>query len=218
MSGRVLHFESPAHREVDALLPWYANGTLTDDEYARVEAHVSECARCQRELDWLCELRSAASEPGMPMEDHADASLARLRGQLDAGMVQRVLSPLREVRQGWRRAPAWTRWALAAQLALCAGLAGALAVARAPAVYHTLGSGSTAEIGEARLAVMFDPSLTESRLRALVQGNGARIVDGPNDTGAYVLAVPRTHAGQALAALRHAQGVRMVATLTPGRD
>jgi hypothetical protein len=203
---------------VDALLPWYANGTLTDDEYARVEAHLSECARCQRELDWLCELRSAASEPGMPMEDHADASLARLRGRLNAGTVRRLLSPLRQAHEGWRRAPAWTRWALAAQLVLCAGLAGALVFARAPAAYHTLGSASTADADEAHLVVMFDPSLTENRLRALVQGNGARIVDGPNDTGAYVLGVPRTHAGQALAALRHAQGVRMVATLTPGRD
>lgn len=152
MSGRVLHFESPAHREIDALLPWYVNRTLTDDEYGRVEAHLSECARCQRELDWLCELRSAASEPGMPTEDHADASLERLRGH------------------------------------------------------------------EARLVVMFDPSLTENQLRALVQGNGARIVDGPGDTGAYVLAVPQPRAGQALAALRHAQGVRMVARLTPGSD
>ena len=218
MSGRVLHFETPAHREMDALLPWYVNGTLTDDEHARVDAHLSECARCQRERDWLCEVRFAASEPGMPMEDHADASLERLRGQLYAGTVHRVLSPLREARQGWRRAPAWTRWALAAQFVLCAGLAGGLALTRAPAVYHTLGSGSTAGIDEARLVVMFDPSLTENRLRALVQGNGARIVDGPSETGVYVLAVPRTRAGQALDALRNTHGVQMVARLTPGHD
>ena len=218
MSGRVLHFESPAHREIDALLPWYVNGTLTDDECERVEAHVAGCTRCQRELDWLAELRSAVAEPAMPMEGDADASLERLRLRLNAGTVQRGSSRLRCVREGWHRAPTWTRWALAAQLALCAGLAGALALTHQPAIYHSLGSGSTAGTGEARLVVMFEPWATESQLRALVQGNDARIVDGPSDTGAYVLAVPQTHAGQVLAALRHERSVRMVERLTPGRD
>lgn len=218
MSGRVLHFESPAHREIDALLPWYVNGTLTDDEHRRVEAHLSECVRCQRERDWLYELRSAVAEPAASVEGCADASLARLRERLDAGIGRRLLRSLRDVREGWRRSPAWTRWALAAQLALCVGLAGALVLPRAPAAYHTLGSGSTAQSAEARLVVMFEPSMAETRLRALVQGNGARIVDGPTATGAYVLAVPRTRAVQVLAALRHEHDVQMVERLTPGRD
>jgi hypothetical protein len=217
MSGRVLHFENPAHREIDALLPWYANGTLSEDECERVEAHLSGCARCQRELDWLRELRAAASEPA-PVGDQVEASLERLRGRLDAGAAQRLSSPLRIAREGWRRAPRWTRWALAAQLVLCAGLAGALVASRAPAVYHTLGSGSTAGADEARLVVMFEPSMTESRLHALVQGGGARIVDGPTGTGAYVLAVPRARAGRLLATLRHDRDVQMAETLTPGRD
>lgn len=219
MSGRVLHFESPAHREIDALLPWYVNGTLTDDEHRRVEAHLSECVRCQRERDWLYELRSVVAEPAASMEGRADVSLDRLRRRLDAGLAQRVLSQLRDVREGWRRAPAWTRWALAAQLALCVGLAGALALPRGPAAYyHTLGSGSTAQPAESRLVVMFEPSMAEARLRVLVQANGAHIVDGPTGTGAYVLAVPRARAGQVLAALRHEHGVQMVERLTPGSD
>lgn len=218
MSGRVLHFESPEHREIDALLPWYVNGTLTDGERGRVEAHLSGCARCLRELDWLCALRSAAAESAASMEDHADASLDRLRRRLNVGVAQRVFSPLREARGTWRRAPAWARWALAAELVLCVALAGALAFTRAPAAYHTLGSGSTAGTAEARLVVIFEPSVTESRLRALVQHNGARVVAGPTGTGAYVLAVPRTRAAQALLRLRSAHGVQMVERLTPGRD
>jgi hypothetical protein len=217
VSGRVLHFEHPEHREIDALLPWYANGTLADEECGRVEAHVSGCPRCQRELDWLCELRSAVSEPAT-VEDHVEVSLDRLRRRLDAGMAQRLVSPLRSARRGWDRAPSWTRWALAAQLVLCAGLGTALLVSRAPAVYHTLGSGSTAGADEARLVVMFEPSITESRLRALVQGSGARIVDGPTGTGAYVVAVPHARAGKLLVTLRHARGVQMAETLTPGHD
>jgi len=218
MSARVLHFESPAHREMDALLPWYVNATLADDERERVEAHLSECARCQRELDWLRELQCAAAQPAAPAEDRVEASLVRLRRQLGSGIKRRLLLSLRDMREGWRHAPAWTRRALAAQLVLCAGLAGTLTFVRVPAVYHTLGTGSTEEPAEARVVVMFDPSIREDQLRALVKGSGAHIVDGPTDAGAYVLAVPRARVGQALAALRHAHGVQMAERLTPGRD
>lgn len=37
-------------QELRELLPWYANGTLTEEERAKVTAHLARCARCQREL------------------------------------------------------------------------------------------------------------------------------------------------------------------------
>ena len=53
MSARVLPFDPAAHKVADVLLPWYVNGTLEKDELAFVQQHLSACARCQREVQWL---------------------------------------------------------------------------------------------------------------------------------------------------------------------
>lgn len=214
MSGRVVHFESPEHREIDALLAWHVNGALSYDERARVEAHLAECARCQREAEWLRELQARSDE--LPAESDAEVERAwqRMRGKLDASKGQRALAAVRDARRGWTRAPAWIRWALAAQVALCALLAAALVQSRAPAPYHTLGATDVSSRNDVRLAVMFDPEASEDRIRALLQDCGARIVDGPTVAGAYVLSVPRSQSDHALSLLRSAQGVRAVAALS----
>ena len=50
MSGHVLPFEGRSHRDVERLLPWYANATLAPAERDLVYAHLSECAQCRTEL------------------------------------------------------------------------------------------------------------------------------------------------------------------------
>jgi hypothetical protein len=52
-------------------------------------------------------------------------------------------------------------------------------------------------------------------MRGLLRASDARIVDGPNDAGAYVLAVPQARVTQVRDALRSAPGVMLVATLGP---
>lgn len=219
MSGRILRFESPEHRRVDALLPWYVNGTLHDDESARVEAHMPECARCQRELEWLRELQAdcAKSDP-LPQAD-VEAALQRMRRRLDVGFGRRSLASVRRAREGWRRAPAWTRWAMVAQLVLCASLAGVLihgrVDGRGAAAYHTLGAAAAPQTGYARLVLTFDPAISERELRQALRASGARIVDGPTATGVYLLAVRPDRAVHALATLRASRGVRLVENLSP---
>ena len=50
-------------------------------------------------------------------------------------------------------------------------------------------------------------------MRGLLRASEARIVDGPNDAGAYVLAVPPARVAMVRDALRAAPGVTLVATL-----
>jgi hypothetical protein len=50
-------------------------------------------------------------------------------------------------------------------------------------------------------------------MRAALQGSGARIVDGPTVTGAYLLTVPPAQAAPALQRLRAAPAVEMAESL-----
>ncbi len=44
-------------QELKELLPWYANDTLTEEERAKVEAHLAQCERCQRELQEIQQIK-----------------------------------------------------------------------------------------------------------------------------------------------------------------
>jgi hypothetical protein len=64
--------------------------------------------------------------------------------------------------------------------------------------------------------VMVDPAMREAQWRGLLQASGARIVDGPNAAGAYVLAVPPQRTAHACDALRAAPGVLLVERIDGG--
>ena len=209
MNGRVLHFETPEHREADLLLPWVFGDTIESPQRPRVEAHLADCVRCQREVEWLRELQAAvADEVCRESEAEFEAAWRRLRGRLESRRTQRAFAALQRARQGWKRTPTWTRWMLAAQLAICASLVGVMLQPSAPsAPYRTLAASDASAGKEVRLSVQFDPELSQDRLRDLLHASDARIVDGPTASGAYLVAVPRANAERALAELRGSRGV-----------
>lgn len=221
MNGRILQFEGHCHDEAMRLLPWLVTERLEEAERAWLEPHVAGCADCRREIDALRVVQAACqdeprygSSPGD--EDTAvDHGWHRLRTRLqpqvsalDAARRQRRPPPLRR--------PRWQRWALAAQAAVIAVLAVVLWREPAPAQYRTLGAAPVASTGN--LVIVFDPRLDESHLRSLLLASQARIVDGPNDAGAYVLAVPDARLATVQDALRAAPGVTLVAALGPGQS
>ena len=116
MSGRVLPFDPPAHKVADVLLPWFVNGTLEGDELAFVQQHLSECVRCQREVEWLRDLRAACADG--ESAPAASAVFRKLRRQLDAPRPARgKTAGLRGLRN---RAPHWSRWIDAVSHPRCA--------------------------------------------------------------------------------------------------
>ena len=60
---------------------------------------------------------------------------------------------------------------------------------------------------------MFDPAITEAELRRVVTGAGARIVDGPTTTHAFVLEVPAAQSAEAVQKLRAERMVRFAEPL-----
>jgi hypothetical protein len=109
------------------------------------------------------------------------------------------------------------RWTLAAQVLLIA----ALGVQRWPGeavtapAYRTLGTPAGPVLAGQQLVVVFDPGLSEARMRTLLRASGARIVDGPSEAGAYVLVLPADRVAAVQAGLRAAPGVLLVEPLQP---
>jgi anti-sigma factor RsiW len=215
MGERVLRFAAPAHRAVDALLPWFVNGTLDGAELALVEAHLRECPRCQREVAWLREFQTAYA--GADSAPDAAESFRKLSQQLDA--PEPTSGRWWRLRQAWsdlsERLLPWAPWAVAAQLVVIAVLGGLLwSGDRPPGPYRTLGASETA--GAGNLIVVFDPATPEAQLRRLLTALSARLVDGPTAAGAYVLAVSPERAALARKALGAERSVVLVRQLGAG--
>jgi len=183
--GELLHLHNE-HDKARMLLPWFVNGTLEPDEAALVEAHLRECDECRADLDAsraLRELYAATPVAGPPELGTLPTSARGAPGSAPR--------------------PAW-RWRRLAQYALPAAAAVALIVAIAPrqdeGAYRLLGSDQAAPVGNA--IVLFAPDTAERDLRAALKHAGARLVDGPTASGAYIVQVPAQRRGDALADLR----------------
>ena len=207
MSGRVVRIDPAAHKVADALLPWFVNGTLDRDEVALVERHLSECKRCQDEVEWLRGLYAAcvAGEAG----PEASSAFRKLRLRLEAPRERRARASTRGRFQLGGRP--WTHWIIGAQFALIAGLGTLwLQEDRAPR-YATLGAPVAASAGV--LVVMFDPATPEAELRRVLHEAEARVVGGPTRANAYLLDVAPQRRAQALEMLRAEPAVTMVEEL-----
>jgi hypothetical protein len=122
----------------------------------------------------------------------------------------------------WRKAAAnqstWLRWAAVAQCVIIAGLLVLLARPdSAPTEYRAMGAADApAGASAANLVVQFQPETSEHALRAALQAQDARIVDGPTVTGAWLLAVPPATRDQALQALRADPSVKLAESIDKG--
>jgi anti-sigma factor RsiW len=209
----IIRLHGDPHHQAQTLLPWYANGSLEADEAAAVEAHLADCADCR--VEFALERALAARVADLPAD--VEQGWAKLRGRVRAKPAWRpAWTP------SWPPAPAGAAaallarpvaigWALAAQAAalaaaVCLGLAWQAAwqarqPERAPQpLYHALGAAPASGRGD--LVVVFKPTASLEAFRAALDASGARLVDGPTSTGAYVLQSPADDHGQALALLR----------------
>jgi hypothetical protein len=195
------------HEQAQLCLPWLLSGALEGEELAEIEAHVNACPICQADLAWERNLRGAGAAPAPALD--ADAALQRLMPRLDPPQTrQGLLLRWKDAFAGNDRT--WLRAVAAAQLGVIAVLAMLLMQPRDAADYRTLGSNARAG---ADLVVVFDPGTPERELRRILHDSGARVVDGPTVTGAYLLDVPPADAPRALRRLRGEPAVTLAQPL-----
>jgi anti-sigma factor RsiW len=227
MSGQIVHLEPDPHAAVQRLLPWYLTGRLETIEHDAVEAHLAQCPECRAELE--TERQWQLLQPGHGAQADVEDGWARMRARLDGESALRpVATPMPgSRRRGWfappaRQAaarPATRAWAAparawAAPALLSIGLAVAIGVTLRPSPatgdYHALAA--PVEAG-ATAVVRFRPDATEAQIRHSLKDSGARLVDGPTVSDAYVVRLPREHYAAALDKLRKEPGVALVEAL-----
>jgi hypothetical protein len=208
--GNVIPLGGDVHQQVQSLLPWYVNDTLSEDEAAAVEAHLAECAECRRDLVSEKALGGEVSLASMDLDQGWAAMRDRIEGRIHSAPKPSNLAPSDPASSNvvpLRRKPIFLRsiplgWALGAQAAALVLVFGGVRLSH-PApdpVYHTLSSASLPATGN--MIVIFRPDTTELALRNALLGSHASLVGGPTDSNAYVLNVDGAKRADALAALR----------------
>lgn len=209
------------HQDMQALLPWYAAGSLADGEAARVQQHLRDCPECRAELAWQRRLIETAAP--LPAGLDPERALARLMPRLDEApspLAQPVAKPspavpapsrLASALLDWLRGPGdWKGWAIAAQALVIVVLAANMLPAGTPPDYKALGSAPAATPD---VLVVFKPDASVQDVQRLLKTSGAHLVGGPTATGAWLLDVEAAQRASVLAALRADPAVEMAEAL-----
>lgn len=185
MSGTIVELEASVHQRVQKLLAF--EDTLGRSDRELVRQHAAACQQCRDDLAFQARLK--AVQPAAGPAPEMDEALARLMPRLEP--------PAQEGRRG--RASNWLAWAVAAQFLIIAGLG--LQLARQPQEFQLLGSAGA--LGRtANLIVQFEGQVLERDMQAILASQGARVVDGPTATQAWLLHVAPERLGDTLDALR----------------
>lgn len=218
MNGRIVTLDTSTHHAAQELLPWLINGTLERKDAAWVWEHVQNCSQCQADFDWQRKLREAtlAADSDSDMVPDVERALDKLRPRLATAKRTKRGSLSALLQRLWHDGAAWMWWTMAAQTAVIVGLAVLLIPPSGDiATFHGLGTPANAA---GNVVVMLRPQTAEREWRHILQESGARIVDGPTATNAYVLHVPSTRQTQVIHALRSNAAVTLAEPLDSRGD
>jgi hypothetical protein len=199
--------ERERHEEVWLLLPWLANGRLSPAERAMAQEHVRRCSECERELSLQHLMCNAFTEPDRvtyapgpsfrKLMDRIESDRKSGAGSMAAPGEQPLPGRSQRARRGrvslWR--PPGLAWA--ASFLLLFAITGTMFTAYrwSQPVYqtHTDASVVTPNV----LHIALDRSLPIGQVEELLRTSGARIVEGPGNTGILGVTPAGLVAGQA---------------------
>ena len=190
-----------SHDNIMGLLPWYANGTLADDERKDVADHVRACLTCRVELNKERELHALVqSSPTLNVTP--EEGFERLSRRLDDYAGGGRWAAIEQFAATMRFAAAAV--VLLAVVGMLLWITVLQPVAPDDSTYMTLTSESESAANE--LDIVFAAQISEPELRALVTEMDGSIVSGPTAVGRYRI---RLHDG----AIGEAQLTDLIRTL-----
>jgi anti-sigma factor RsiW len=202
------------HEEANILLPWYANGTLTESEQLKVSSHLALCPACRHALAEFQRVQVRWQHQTVPALE-IESGLARLMATIDrvdpveaagdpgADKVRRagLAKPTSPVSGTGRRFLSWLSAATESRrfgLAL-ASVTGAALIALVSirswtgfesSAFRTLGRSEPTEYAARNdLRVVFTPSASIQQVIETVASVHGRIVDGPTQPGVFTIRI-----------------------------
>jgi anti-sigma factor RsiW len=205
--------------EIELLLPWYAAGTLDQDEMRRVEAALASDPELASRYEWVraefaqeTAIGDAAGEPSpgdaQTLFAKIDALPARRHGQ-SANLSARIAEFLLSLSP---RTLGWSAAAAALVILLQAGLlAGFVFQATNQGGYQTASAPTTAPGEGSYVLIRFQPQVSVADITNFLETNKLSIVGGPAGGQLYKVRVASTK-------LAKADLARIVASLSLQND
>jgi hypothetical protein len=195
------------HEEAWLLLPWLANGRLSQADRDKIDPHVRNCPTCREELAFQRLMCDALTEPDR-VTYAPGPSFRKLMDRIDGNTPQpqktreRTRTPAMPAGRSTNRVnvslwrPPGLAWA--ASFVLVLGFAGILTmVYRASEPRYTTHT-DVARVTPNVLHIAFDRSVTIGEAEEVLRSTGARVVEGPDNTG--VLGIKPVAAAEATTA------------------
>lgn len=161
--------------DLKLLLPWYVNGTLSEEEHRRVEVYLETSPDARSEVAFLRALRRQVKE------ERADTTPGELGpGELGLKRIQRRIA--QEHRSARPSAAWWRPAAIAAALVIL--VQSAVLIETWQGVGTVMPAGGERRAG-AVLQVTFAPDATEQEIREILQAIEGSLDGGPGALGVY---------------------------------
>lgn len=186
----------PAHvHDEVALLPWYANGTLSESDRRKVDQHLAGCSTCRAELEDLTGLKSAltsfyAAQPG-PSSRTSRNVRERVTREASLGHPTPAgARPWLASVDDWFRSLFVPRWAPTLAATLLLAQIGLIMWLSLPMPLQEQVGTRSLGMQTARFVIAFQHTATDEQIRGLLQSIHGHITDGPTDDGRYTVEVP----------------------------
>ena len=177
-----------------ALLPWYVNGTLREQDQQPVTRHLETCAVCRAEFEELSrmrtELRRIYDAQPSPSPRTTQAVMDLLNR--DTSTQGKVLSARRhwmETVDSWFRSLLMPRWAPTLLAIVLVAQLGVLVWTLNQPVPSDHVTSRSISPPTARLRVTFQGQASAVAIESLLHSVRGRIVDGPTADGMYTVEI-----------------------------
>ena len=189
------------------LLPWYLADTLDRQEKLDVEAHVSQCKACQKELDEMrhtqAAVKAAVSEREGPSPAVLTQVMTRIREEKESAATISATVP-HESQSIWNHIQEWLQsvfavpWVPVLATLLIVGQSALLltnyggspgTIDRSPVISRGIPQ-ATSPSTSSQLHVIFAETATQHEIQSLLQRIHGQIIGGPSADGTYILQIP----------------------------
>lgn len=181
-------------KDLEQLLPFYANGTLEGQEKIEVEKRLEEDETFRLELDYLKALRKQIQQD-VPSSSPGELGLARLNKVLNEERDTTEYENPANDNNIWRIA------AIAAVVMLILSMGVQVFTPLTNTDSYVTASGNSGQASQQVLQVFFKDTTPEGQLRALLIKEKLTIIEGPTELGFYRLAPRKMLSDEELSSL-----------------